>query len=219
MSARNADPGMAITVSSSPRIVLGPGVLDYLPRELRRLGLAAPLIVVSPSRTDLTARIHAIIAGFDQCVLDPAVVERFPARSADDDEAVAAISGRDCVVGVGGGSALALARIIAQRKGIPHVCIPTTYSGSEFMGAELSSKESQRDRRRHRTKASGHTKAAASSKPVVIIYDEDLTISISSTLRMPTPSGTNKNGSARPSESRHRIQDDALWSYMDLPGI
>ncbi|KAH7166318.1 hypothetical protein EDB81DRAFT_283781 [Dactylonectria macrodidyma] len=217
-SARETGPDSGVRASSSPRIVLGPGVLDHLPQELRRLGLAAPLIVASPSRTDLTARIHAIIPGFDRCVLDPSVIERFPAHSIDDDEAVAAISGRDCVVGVGGGSALALARIIALRKGIPHVYIPTTYSGSEYMGEELSFKEPQRDRRRRKTRTASHSKPVG-SKPVVIIYDEDLTISISSTLRMTTPGGTNKHGSAHPGESRHRIQDDALWSYMNLPGI
>ncbi|KAF7553920.1 hypothetical protein G7Z17_g3279 [Cylindrodendrum hubeiense] len=212
--ARKSSSHAAVRASST-RIVLGPGVLDRLPTELGRLGLSAPLIVSSPSRADLTARIHAIIPGLDRHVLDPSIIEQFPARNIDDD-AVAGISGRDCVVSVGGGSAVELARIIGLGKAIPHICIPTTYSGSEFMMPPHSPSAKTRDRRR-RGKRTSKSPKASSSKPVVIIYDEDLTIS--TTKMIFTPDGINTNGNAHSGESRHRTKDDTLWSYIHLPGV
>ena len=38
----------------------------------------------------------------------------------------------DCVISVGGGSAVGLGKAICFRTGLPHICIPTTYSGSEM---------------------------------------------------------------------------------------
>lgn len=201
--------------TSSPHIVLGPGVLDHLPTELDRLDLSAPLVVSSPSRSDLTSRIHALIPDFDTRVLDPSIIEQFPARNMDDD-AINAISGRDCVISVGGGSAVALARIIGWRKAIPHICIPTTYSGSEFMMVPPTSKAKARDRRRRWRRASNYSKAT-SSKPVLIIYDEDLTVSTTRTIFTPSP--FNINGNAHSGEFRHRTKDDTLWGYLHLPGI
>lgn len=212
--ARNFSSNAAARVSS-PRIVLGPGVLDRLPTELRRLDLSAPLIVSSPSRSDLTSRIHALIPDFDTRVLDPSIIEQFPARNMDDD-VIDAISGRDCVISVGGGSAVALTRIIGWRKAIPHICIPTTYSGSEFMMRPPTSKTKARDRRRRGRRASNDSRAT-SSKPVLIIYDEDLTASTTKTICTPSP--LNTNGNAHSGESQHRTEDDIPWGYLHLPGI
>ncbi|KAH6957974.1 hypothetical protein BKA56DRAFT_680846 [Ilyonectria sp. MPI-CAGE-AT-0026] len=211
--ARNFSSNAAARVSS-PRIVLGPGVLDRLPTELRRLDLSAPLVVSSPSRSDLSSRIHALIPDFDTRVLDPSIVEQFPARNMDDD-VIDAISDRDCVISVGGGSAVALARIIGWRKAIPHICIPTTYSGSEFMRPPTS-KTKARDRRRRGRRAFNDSRAT-SSKPVLIIYDEDLTVSTTRTIFTPSP--LNTNGNAHSGESRHRTKDDTPWGYLHLPGI
>ncbi|KAH6982731.1 hypothetical protein EDB80DRAFT_252451 [Ilyonectria destructans] len=205
----------AVARASSPRIVLGPGVLDRLPTELGRLDLSAPLIVSSPSRSDLTSRIHALIPDCDTRVLDPSIIEQFPARNMDDG-AIGAISGRDCVISVGGGSAVALARIIGWGKAIPHICIPTTYSGSEFMMRPPTSKTKARDRRRRGRRPSNDSKAT-SSQPVLIIYDEDLTVSTTRTIFTPSPFNT--NGNAHSGEARHRTKDHTPWGYLNLPGI
>jgi diphthamide biosynthesis protein 2 len=40
--------------------------------------------------------------------------------------------GADGVISVGGGSAVGLGKAICFRTRLPHICIPTTYSGSEM---------------------------------------------------------------------------------------
>ncbi|PHH61694.1 hypothetical protein CDD81_8039 [Ophiocordyceps australis] len=114
----------------SPRVVYGAGTLARLPAELARLRLTSPLIVSSPSRMALARHVQALIADYDSHILDSAVVS-VPARVVDD--AVDRIEGRDVVISIGGASAVGLAKAIGCRKAIPHICIPTTYSGSEMM--------------------------------------------------------------------------------------
>lgn len=78
-----------------------------------------------------TARhIQTLIPNLDSLILDSAVVN-VKAQLVDD--AVERVTDRDCVISVGGASAVGLARAVSIRKSIPHICIPTTYSGSEVL--------------------------------------------------------------------------------------
>ncbi|KAF4983942.1 hypothetical protein FZEAL_767 [Fusarium zealandicum] len=189
---------------STPRVVFGPGAVNRLPAELARLHLSSPLIVSSPSRLSLARKIQAIITNLNSRMLISDVIA-VPAR----------ISGRDCVVSVGGGSAVTLARAVSSRKGIPHICIPTTYSGSEVTAANIGSGSSHRS-------AGGATRTskqiAKESKipPSVVIYDEDLTMT--SRFRFSAPSHQDVM------EDFHRTQhapktEDACWSYLRIPGV
>lgn len=126
-SAPTDESHLAIT---TPRIVYGRGTISRLPTELGLLRATSPLIVSSPSRVALARRIQSLIPNFNSRILDSAVVN-VPARVVDD--AVSRIHDRDVVISVGGASAVGLAKAIGCRKGIPHICIPTTYSGSEMM--------------------------------------------------------------------------------------
>ncbi|KAI5458247.1 hypothetical protein BGZ63DRAFT_60763 [Mariannaea sp. PMI_226] len=195
--------------SSSPRIVFGPGVLARLPAELGRLQLSAPLIVCSPSRADLVAKVKAYIPNLDVRILDPSTIENFPAQNMDDD-AITDIHSRDCVVSVGGGSAVAVARIVGSRKAIPHICIPTTYSGNEVRMAMPSYADQTKKKRRRREELL--------HQPTVIIYDEDLTMSSPRTI--PVPVSTTQDSITHPSESSQSFKDTNLpWSYLHLPGV
>ncbi|OAA73377.1 maleylacetate reductase [Cordyceps fumosorosea ARSEF 2679] len=119
------------TTSTPPsRIVYGPGAINHLPNELGRLRLTSPLMVVSPSRMATARHIQALIPNLNTHILDSAVVN---VRAQLVDDAVERVKDRDCVISVGGSSAVGLARAVSIRKGIPHICIPTTYSGSEVL--------------------------------------------------------------------------------------
>ncbi|KAM0232659.1 hypothetical protein ACHAP5_010666 [Fusarium lateritium] len=182
---------------SPPRVVVGPGTINRLPSELARLHLSSPLIVSSPSRLNLARKIQAIVPNLDTRILSSSVVT-VPTR----------VSGRDCVVSVGGGSAVTLARAIGLRKGIPHICIPTTYSGSELnLGGGPSSTATDED-----DKDVGNSKTL----PAVIIYDDNLTMS--SPTRFSAPSDTKvMEDQARADDSPK--SEDACWSYLHLPGV
>ncbi|KAK0385133.1 hypothetical protein NLU13_7611 [Sarocladium strictum] len=186
-------------VHESPRIVFGPGTISKLPNELGRLHLSKPLIVSSPSRIALARRIQALIPNLESRILDSAVVN-VPTKVVDD--AVARITGHDVVISVGAGSAIGLAKAVSIRKGIPHICIPTTYSGSE-MSPLLA--------------ADGHKMGHRSSKvmPAVIIYDEDLTGMSTAPKKISAP----RTLSLAAAERRSSYDDDDSWSYIHLPGV
>lgn len=149
----------------SPKVVYGAGAVSRLPTELGRLHLVCPLIVSSPSRISLARRIQGLIPNLDSRILDSALVN-VPQHVVDD--AVFRITGRDCVISVGGTSAVGLAKAIAARKDIPHICIPTTYSGSEHPTQDhtrrLERKESRRKRSGSSSKSPTSTAGTSKSK-------------------------------------------------------
>ncbi|KAF9774067.1 hypothetical protein IL306_008003 [Fusarium sp. DS 682] len=179
--------------SSSPRVVVGPDAIHRLPSELARLRLTSPLIVSSPSRSNIARKIQAIIPNLDSRIL-----------SSSNSAVPARISGRDCVVSVGGGSAVTLARAVGLRKGIPHICIPTTYSGSELHtggGPSDSSSEEKSD---------------SKILPTVIIYDDNLTMS--SPTRFSAPSDEKVMEDFARADTLPK-SEDARWSYLHIPGV
>uniref|UniRef100_A0A0B7JYN3 Alcohol dehydrogenase iron-type/glycerol dehydrogenase GldA domain-containing protein n=1 Tax=Bionectria ochroleuca TaxID=29856 RepID=A0A0B7JYN3_BIOOC len=219
--------------SFSPRIVYGPDAIARLPSELGRLHLATPLIVSSPSCISLARRIQTLIPNLDSRILDSALVN-VPQKIIDD--ALARITDRDCVISIGGISAMALARTIGGSKEIPHICIPTTYSGSE-MGGNCSNdaarrrskvnsrrgKMSDSSPRRNSSGSASQSDSGSSRKtadiysknmPSIIIYDEGLTaMNTSSRFSAPTCRSEFTARTRRPSN------DDAQWSYIHLPGV
>lgn len=221
-----------------PRIVYGPGKISRLPTELGRLRVSAPLIVSSPSRISLARRIQSFIPNLNSRILDSAVVN-VPAHVVDD--AVSRIDDRDVVISVGGASAVGLAKAIGYRKCIPHVCIPTTYSGSEMMpllldacparhssmiqGTSHSSSQSEKPRRRHRGRESSSSHSSRNGPrttsfrdprvlPAVVIYDDDLTTSESKRFSAPS----DDVAMARSIEIR-KEDETSQWSYLHLPGV
>ncbi|KAI8714148.1 Fe-ADH domain-containing protein [Fusarium sp. LHS14.1] len=210
-SSRAASPGATSRLRSrrpahspSPRVVVGPNAINLLPAELASLRLSSPLIVSSPSRLKIARKIQAIIPNLDTRILSSAVIT-MPTR----------ISGRDCVISVGGGSAVTLARAVSLRKGIPHICIPTTFSGSEMIpessipvprergGSEGSNSRAVREIARE-----------SKTLPAVIIYDDDLTTSSSTRFSAPSDEDIMEDR-AEP----HPKSGDACWSYLNLPGV
>jgi alcohol dehydrogenase class IV len=140
-----------------------------------------------------------LIQNLESRILDSAVVN-VPTRVVDD--AVARITGHDVVISVGAGSAIGLAKAVGIRKGIPHVCIPTTYSGSEM--SPLLAADGRK---------MGHN--GSKVMPTVIIYDEDLTGMSTAPKKISAPSAASSAAANR--DSSH--DDDASWSYIHLPGV
>ena len=135
-----------------PRTIrIGGGVLDELPEVLAAAGLSRPLIVTDAwmQSSGLLARVEALLGGagiaaraFTGVVPDPTVT------SIDAGCAFLAEGEHDCVIGLGGGSPIDSAKMIAVRRdrtipelkaphqedspGLPIIAIPTTAgTGSE----------------------------------------------------------------------------------------
>ncbi|KAL6876910.1 hypothetical protein J3F83DRAFT_712442 [Trichoderma novae-zelandiae] len=151
-----------------PRIVFGNDAIASLPSELSKLGLSRPLIVCSPSRLSLADRIRSLLPDLDACFVTP-----------DTHPGPAVLSGRDAVISVGGPRAVALARRISVKTRIPHICVPTTYSGAP---GELSPPRGKREDARggsssHGSDGEGARRADEDERslPAVILYDRKLT--------------------------------------------
>ena len=75
--------------------------------------------------------------------------------------------GADCLVALGGGSTIGLAKAIALRTDLPQIAIPTTYAGSEMTPILGETKDGRKT-----------TQKSMKVLPEVVIYDVDLTMTL-----------------------------------------
>lgn len=123
--------------------------LAELPEALAAIGVEHPFVVAGP-RWD--AHVPATAAG------------RLSELPSDRIEVPAAA---DCLLAVGGGSAIDTAKAGSAATGLPLVCVPTTYSGAEW---PRSFGVRTRERR-----IVGH---GTGSNTVAIVYDVGLTLDL-----------------------------------------
>lgn len=155
------------TLDSAPgRIVFGAGSLASLPEEIDRLGRDRVFLVSTAGRSSLadeiTRKLDARVAGkFARAEV------HVPESIASDARDAAHAAHADCIVAVGGGSAIGVAKAIAVELPVPIVAVPTTYGGSEMTPVWGLTRGGQKETRRD-----------ARVQPRVVIYDPLLTLSL-----------------------------------------
>ncbi|SFK84244.1 maleylacetate reductase [Falsiroseomonas stagni] len=148
------------------RVVFGAGSLGGLAEEVARIGARRAVVLVTPTQARRGAAILASLG--DRCagVIATAAmhtpVEVTEAALAE----LRAMEG-DCLVAMGGGSAIGLGKALALRTDLPQIAVPTTYAGSE-MTMLLGQTE----------RGEKHTVRSAKVLPEVVVYDVDLTLSM-----------------------------------------
>lgn len=164
----NANPG---------RVIFGSGTIQKLPAELERQKLAKPLLLSTPEQVGQADDLNKILGGKVAGVFSEATMHT-PTHVTDKALAYAQAQGADCVVSIGGGSTIGLGKAISIRTGLPHICIPTTYAGSEMTPILGET-------------ADGVKKTRSDPKilPGTVIYDVDLTMTLP--VRMSAVSGVN----------------------------
>ena len=143
------------------RVVFGAGALADLPEELARLDLRRPLVIVGNSQAEHADRLLAAVGDGDTIV---GVRVHVPAERAEAARAKAAELGADCLVSIGGGSAVGLAKAVALTDGLPIAAVPTTYAGSELTRTWGMTKDGR--------KTTGRADVVA---PRLVIFDPELT--------------------------------------------
>jgi alcohol dehydrogenase class IV len=122
----------AFTYEALPgRVVFGAGTLKTLPEEVDRLQAKRALLIATGSAAkylpDLVEQLGPRYAGtFDE------VVQHVPTATIEAARTSLQESAADCVVTLGGGSAIGLGKALALETGLPVIAIPTTFSGSEM---------------------------------------------------------------------------------------
>lgn len=148
------------------RVVFGSGCLDRIVDEVAGLGLSSVLVLCTPEQSDLGRRVADLLGQASTGVFDGARMH-VPVDVAAAGTSEMRNRGADGCVAVGGGSAIGLGKAIVLETGLPLVCIPTTYSGSEMTPVwgliEDGDKLTGRD---------------LSVLPRAVIYDPDLTMGL-----------------------------------------
>jgi maleylacetate reductase len=111
------------------RVVFGAGTIRALPAELDRLGLHRPLVIAGRSQASHAERLLGAV-GAGASIIGARV--HVPAEHAENARAQAVALGADCLVALGGGSAVGLAKAVALTESLPIAAVPTTYAGSEL---------------------------------------------------------------------------------------
>jgi maleylacetate reductase len=147
------------------RILFGAGRRGEAPVELERLG-TRPLLIVDPVAAAVATDVRDAIAARAVAVISE-VRQHVPVADAERARQLAAQTGADCLVAIGGGSAVGLAKAVALTAGLPILAVPTTYAGSEATPVWGLTEE--------REKRTGRDPRVA---PKVVVYDPELTASL-----------------------------------------
>ena len=135
------------------------------------------LIVSTPGRTATTETARKALGASVVDVFEHARLH-VPSTVVEDALVVVRASVPDCIVAIGGGSAIGLGKALARETELPLVAVPTTYSGSE-----MTDIWGVTDRHQKRT---GRDRRAA---PRLVVYDPQLTYAMPAGIT--GPSGLN----------------------------
>lgn len=119
--------------ATPPRILFGTGTTSQIGAEVQRLGAHRALIISTPGRNKLANSIAPLL-GKNLAGILPEAVSQVPIELAIRGRKQVTDIGADCLISIGGGASIGLAKGIALELGIPIIAIPTTYSGSEMTG-------------------------------------------------------------------------------------
>jgi maleylacetate reductase len=194
---------LSFTYETTPsRVVFRAGALDQLAPETARLGSRA-LVITTPGQKALGQHCAGLLGTAAIAVYDKALMHT-PGDSVRAGVAHATQLDADCLIAIGGGSTIGLAKGIAFEKRLPILAVATTYSGSEVTPiwgyTENGIKHVSRD---------------AHTQPRTVIYDPLLTLKLA-----PGVSGTSGvNAIAHCVEALYSESANPLVSSMAEEGI
>jgi alcohol dehydrogenase class IV len=113
------------------RVVFGDGVLTRLSDEISRLGAKSVMVITTPQQAADGQALAGTLSAYDPFVYAKATMHT-PVEITEDALALVRERSADCLVALGGGSTIGLAKAIALRTDLPQIAIPTTYAGSEM---------------------------------------------------------------------------------------
>ena len=118
------------------RVIFGFGRTKELPGEIQRLNARVPLILSTPEQTDKASCLQRICrdSGIEAVEVYSNATMHTPLHITNDAISFlkSSLPAADCIISIGGGSTIGLGKAICLRTALPHICIPTTYAGSEM---------------------------------------------------------------------------------------
>lgn len=163
--------------ASPARVIFGKGTIQELPAEISRLSLKRPLLLSTAQQVSQAEVLRKILNGNIAGIFKEATMHT-PTNVTEKALEYAKSVSADSIISIGGGSTIGLGKAISIRTGLPHICIPTTYAGSEMtpiLGETVDGVKK--------------TRSDPKILPGTVIYDVDLTMSLPAS--MSATSGVN----------------------------
>jgi alcohol dehydrogenase class IV len=155
-----------IYTNTPSRVIFGRGKISTLPSEASALGVSKCLILCTKFQTKEAEMLTALLGNKAVGIFDNATMHT-PMAITNEALSLAKELQADSVVSIGGGSTIGLGKAIAFKTGMPHICIPTTYAGSEMTPILGQTEDGKKT-----------TESHPDIKPDVVIYDVDLTLTL-----------------------------------------
>jgi alcohol dehydrogenase class IV len=151
------------------RVVFGGGSVNKLPDELKRLNVSRPVLLSTPRQVGKVESITKILsdASMTHAGLFSEAAMHTPTHVTDSAQSYAHQTNADSIVSFGGGSTVGLGKALSVRTGLPHICIVTTYSGSEMTSIVGETFEGKKT-----------TRTDPKIFPATVIYDVNLTLEL-----------------------------------------
>ena len=146
------------------RVLFGFGTIAKVADELVSLDCKRAFVLSDPHHVaTAAARLMSILGDLGVHLSTDAVMHT-PAEVTERVMEKLSASDADCIVALGGGSTIGLAKALALRTDLPQIVLPTTYAGSEATPVLGETREGQKS-----------TIRSMKVLPEVIVYDVELT--------------------------------------------
>lgn len=193
-----------VYIAHPSRVLFGSDNLETaLTDELTRIGAKKPAVLTTPEQADEGRKLAESLVGYACHVLPGARMHTPVDLTLRTTEEVRR-EGCDCLIALGGGSTIGLAKAIAVRTGLHQIAVPTTYAGSEATPILGETENGIKT-----------TRSSPDILPETIIYDVKLTLSLPVSLSI--TSGI--NAIAHAVEGLYSQQSNPIISLIAEEGI
>lgn len=185
------------------RIIFGSGTLGGLADEVRALGAKRALLITTPGQRQLSRPLQAQLGELCVGVCDEAVMHT-PVYATQKALQQVQANAADCLVAIGGGSAIGLSKALALRTDLPQIVMPTTYAGSEVTPILGETQDGRKA-----------TQRTLRVLPEVVLYDVDLTLG----LPVAVSAASGLNAMAHAAEALYSKDANPLISLLAEDGL
>ncbi|WJR76861.1 maleylacetate reductase [Bradyrhizobium sp. NP1] len=183
------------------RVCIGAGVRHEVGAEMDARKLRRALVLSTPEQVAQGEATMADLGARALGIFSRATMHT-PVRITE--AALAAAETADCLVAIGGGSTIGLAKAIALRTDLPQIVLPTTYAGSEATPVLGQSADGVKE-----------TLRSPKVQPEIILYDPELVATLP--LSLTVTSGL--NAMAHAVEALYARDRNPLSSQLALGGL
>jgi maleylacetate reductase len=185
------------------RVLFGAGRLGDVAEAVRELGGRRAFVISTAGQKARASRIVEALGRLAAGRFDGAVMHT-PVAVTEQALTSAQMAGADCLVAIGGGSAIGLGKALAMRTDLPQIAIPTTYAGSEMTDILGETRDGAKT-----------TLRSAKVLPETVIYDVELTLGLPANVS----SASGLNAIAHAVEALYAVDTNPVTALQAEEGI